>query len=136
VNVEDVVRDAVRTRGFLLLNHDGRENAARAGATTLFPWGDDWPPGEPYGSLTTFVRHKEPNALGLRLLSDPYDVELVEESDAVCGGDGGTAVCGGRPHPEAWYSFALAFRYPRSLWEEVVSEMYERAYVRRALCLA
>jgi hypothetical protein len=51
---------------------------------------------------TTFVRHQEPNALGLRLLSDPYKVELVEERDAVRGGDGGTAVCGGHPHPEAW----------------------------------
>jgi hypothetical protein len=84
---------------------------------------------------TTFVRHQEPNALGIRLLSDPYKVELVEERDAVRGGDGGTAVCGGRPHPEVWYSFALAFRYPRSLWEDVVSEMHEGAYVRRALRL-
>jgi hypothetical protein len=85
--------------------------------------------------LTTFVGHREPNALGLRLLSDPYDVELVDERDAVRGGDGGTAVCGGRPPPEAWYSFALAFRYPRSLWEDVVPELHERAHVRRALLL-
>jgi hypothetical protein len=134
-NVEDLVRDVVRASGFRLLTHDAWENAARAGTTTLFPWGDDWPPGEPYGSLTTFVGHKEPNAIGLRFLWDPYDVELVEERDAVRGGDGGTAVCGGRPHPEAWYSFALAFRYPRSLWEDVVPEMHERAHFRRALLL-
>jgi hypothetical protein len=134
-NVEDAVRDAVRARGFRLLTHDAWENAAGAGTTTLFRWGDDWPPGEPYGSLTAFEGHREPNALGLRLLSDPYDVEIVEERDAVRGGDGGSAICGGRPPPEAWYSFALAFRYPRSFWEDVVAEMYERAYVRRALWL-
>jgi hypothetical protein len=134
-NVEDAVRDAVRARGFRLLTHDAWENAARAGTTTLFPWGDDWPSGEPYESLTPFEGHRKPNALGLRLLSDPYDVEIVEERDAVRGGDGGSAVCGGRPHPEAWYSFALAFRYPRFLWEDVVPEMYERAHVRRALWL-
>jgi hypothetical protein len=135
-NVEEVVRDSVRATGFHLLTDDAWENAARAGTTTLFSWGDDWPPGEPYGPWTTFVRHKEHNAIGLRLLSDPYDVELVEERDAVRGGDGGTAVCGGRPHPEAWYSFALAFRHPRSHWEDVVPEMHERAYLRRALRLA
>jgi hypothetical protein len=134
-NVEQVVGDVVRASGFRLPTDDAWENAARAGTTTLFPWGEDWPPGEPYGALTTFAGHTKPNALGLKLLSDPYDVELVEERDAVRGGDGGTAVCGGRPHPEAWYSFALAFRYPRSLWEDVVSEMCERAHVRRALLL-
>jgi hypothetical protein len=134
-NVENVVRDVVRASGFRLLTDDAWENAARAGTTTLFPWGDDWPSGEPYGALTTFTGHKEPNALGLRLLLDPYDVELVEERDAVRGGDGGTAICGGRPQPEAWYSFALAFRYPRAHWEDVVAEMCERAHVRRALLL-
>jgi hypothetical protein len=131
--VEDLVRDAVGDGGFLLLTHDAWENAARAGTTTLFPWGEQWPPGEP--GRTKFALHKEPNALGLRLISDPYQVELVEERDAVRGGDGGTAVCGGRPHPEAWYSFALAFRYPRSHWEDVVSELYEVASVRRGLRL-
>ena len=135
-NVEDAVRDVVRAAGFGILSHDAWENAARAGTTSLFPWGDDWPSGEPYGALTTFAGHLAPNALGLRLLSDPYDVELVDERDAVHGGDGGTAVCGGRPPPEAWYSFALSFRYPRSFWENVVQEMHERAHVRRVLPLA
>jgi hypothetical protein len=134
-NVEDAVREAVRGGGFHLLTHDAWENAARAGTKGLFPWGDDWPPGEPYESLTTFAGHKEPNALGLHLLSNPYEVEIVEERDAVRGGDGGVALCGGRPHPEAWYSFALAFRYPRSLWEDVVAEMFEGACIRRALSL-
>jgi hypothetical protein len=131
--LEDAVRSTVHATGFVLLTHDSWENAARAGVTTLFPWGDEWPEGVPHKGSTTFTRHELPNALGLQLLADPYNVEIVAERDAVRGGDGGTALCGGRPPPEPWYTFAFAFRHPRSLWDDVVGEMFERAYVRRAL---
>jgi hypothetical protein len=134
-DLEDALHAAIAADGFRLPTHDEWENAARAGTRTLFRWGDDWPDGVPYRDLTSFDAHKRPNPLGLELLANPYDVEIVAERDGVHGGDGGVAVCGDRPHPEPWYSFALAFRHPRSLWHDLVPEMFERAFVRRALVL-
>ena len=132
---EKSVRDAVAASGFRLLSSDEWENAARAGVTTLFPWGNDWPAGEPVAELTRFRGHLEANRLGIERSSDPYQVEVLGEDACVRGGDGGTALGGGRPPPEAWYSFALAFQYPRALWEDVLPELYEQAIVRRALSL-
>ena len=134
-DVETHVRSVIASDGFRLLTNDEWEAAARAGTSTVFAWGDEWPDGAPYFTDTTWTRHREPNALGLVLGDDPYAPEIVDELEWLRHGDGGTAVCGGRPSPEAWYSFALAFQYPRALWEDVVTETYETTRVRRALSL-
>lgn len=130
------VRAAIAQQGFRLLTNDEWEAAARAGATTLFAWGDAWPDGEPGARSTKFRRHREPNALGLAFGDNPYQPEFVAEPNVVRHGDGGSALCGGQPNPEAWYSFALAFQYPRKLWEDAVTEMYAEGRVRRALSLS
>ncbi|MCA9679728.1 MAG: hypothetical protein H6708_02815 [Kofleriaceae bacterium] len=134
-DVEGAVRNAITAEGFRLVGNDEWEHAVRAGSTSLFRWGDAWPSGIPYGERTTFTGHLTPSALGLALLDDPYDVELVAEPDALRGGDGGTALCGGRPWPEPWYSFASAFVWPRACWDDVVIETFEQAFVRRARSL-
>jgi hypothetical protein len=132
---EQAVRAAVTAEGFRLPTNDEWENAVRAGATAMFRWGDAWPDGEPYPGRTTFTAHTLPTRLGLAMLHNPYQVEVVAETDWVRGGDGGVALCGGRPAPEAWYSFALAFQLPRAWWEDCVVETYETAHARRALSL-
>lgn len=86
---------------------------------------------EPYRGSTTFGDYRKPNALGIVRRASPC--EVVAERTWLRAGDGGVAVCGGRPDPEAWYSFALAFQLRRELWADVVSESYEQAFARRAL---
>jgi hypothetical protein len=127
------LRARIAGEGLRLPTSDEWEHAARAGASSVFRWGDEWPDGVPYGRGTSFRAHTERNRLGLRFPSSPYEVEVVAERDHVRAGDGGCAICGAAPAPEAWYSFALAFRWPRALWEDDVVELFESARVRRAL---
>jgi hypothetical protein len=134
-DMEAHVRSALASDGWRLPTNDEWEAAARAGSDTLFGWGDEWPDGAPWGNETKWNRHREPNALGLRFGDNPYQPEIVDEVEWLRHGDGGSALCGGRPAPEAWYTFAHAFQYPRTLWEDVVVETYEEARIRRALSL-
>jgi len=134
-DVEAHLRSVVVSDGFRVVSSDEWEAAARAGATGLFAWGDEWPDGEPWQNGTMWTRHREPNPLGITYGDNPYQPEIVDETEWLRHGDGGAALCGGRPSPEAWYTFALAFRHPRALWEDVVEETYEEARVRRALSL-
>ena len=139
---EKALRDAIEKSGFGLPTNDEWEAAMRAGVSTLFAWGNSWPDGagplsaDPYRGSRTFNAHSKPNALGIVPRTNPYETEVVAEHNWLRGGDGGGAVCGGRPIPEAWYSFALAFQLPRELWGDLVSETFEQAFVRRALSLA
>lgn len=132
----------IQKSGFRLPTNDEWEVAMRAGVSTLFAWGNTWPDGagpesaDPYRGSTTFSPHKKPNALGIVPLTNPYETEFVAERNWLRAGDGGSAVCGNRPAPEAWYSFALAFQWPRDLWADVVPETFEQGFVRRALSLA
>lgn len=129
---EAELRAVIKKAKFRLPTNDEWEVAMRGGAQTIFAWGDDWPDGAPDGS-TKFAALGKPNALGVEARTSSYDTEVVQETECLRGGDGGTAVCGGQPM--SWYSFALAFQWPRERWEDVVSETFEQAFVRRALSL-
>ena len=138
---ETALRQAIEDSGFRLPTNDEWEVAMRAGAATLFPWGEAWPEGagpttaEAHRGSTAFLSIMEPNALGIALRTSSYETEVVAERDWLRAGDGGTAVCGRRPAPEPWYSYALAFQWPREAWAEVVAETLEQAFVRRTLSL-
>lgn len=133
-DVEARLAAIIAGEGFRIVSDVEWEHAVRAGATTLFRWGDAWPDGIPYGSETTFTGHRTPTALGLVITSDPYAAEVTSDG-TLRGGDGGSAICGGEPPPGSWTSFALAFRVPREGWAETVSETFEQGRVRRALSL-
>jgi hypothetical protein len=138
---ETALRAVIEENGFRLPTNDEWEVAMRAGVSTLFAWGDTWPDGAgpTHGDHTrrtsTFDAHMKANALGIVPRTNPYETEVVAERDWLRGGDGGVAICGGRPSPEAWYSFALAFQLPRELWGELVPETFEQAFARRTLSL-
>ena len=100
--------------------------AAAGGA--LFTWGMELPDGIPYGTETSFVRHKEPNALGLVFTGDPYQQEICRH--ALKFGDGGRSICGGDPWPMAWLSLSPSFRFGNRDVAECLPETLETAYIR------
>jgi hypothetical protein len=78
-----------------LLTPDEWEHACGAGVTTLFRWGDGCPVDtDPWSARTG--PHRVPNAFGLNIAQDPYDPEWTADPSVVCGGDGGSMVCGER----------------------------------------
>jgi len=116
------------TDGFRLPTSDEWEHACRAGSSSFFRWGSEWPPGDPLA--TDFESYKQANGFGLRFTSSPYQVECVE-GDCFRDGDGGSSVCGGDPEPYVWHTLASAYAYPMERAEECLPETYEEAQVRR-----
>ncbi|GAA0552727.1 hypothetical protein GCM10010172_38970 [Paractinoplanes ferrugineus] len=94
--------------GQRLLTPDEWEHACGAGATTLFRWGDSNPGSDPWSAPTG--PHREPNLFGLHIGQDPYREERTAIRDVVCGGDGGSVVCGGAGSFLSWLTVATAYR--------------------------
>jgi hypothetical protein len=121
--------------GFRFPTSDEWEFLCGAGARTLFRWGDHVPcdryppdispeeaawrrewvlsrgqlerPREGFNSDWDF--HRQPNAFGLHIASDPYMYELVAEADRTRGGDGGSMICGGTGFFLGWLTLATAY---------------------------
>ncbi|MFF3855548.1 hypothetical protein [Micromonospora sp. NPDC002575] len=88
---------------------DEWEWACGAGAATLFRWGDRSPDdGYPCDHRTG--PHREANLWGLAIGQDPYRHEVTTERTIVCGGDGGSATCGGSGFFLGWLTLATAYR--------------------------
>jgi hypothetical protein len=131
LELHDALVAAVAVDGFRLPSSDEWEYLCRGGSAALFRWGDTWPDGEPFANDTTFDLHRFPNGFGLTMIDNPYQVECVLDEDVYCGGDGGSILCGGAPSPEAWTTFASAYRLPVSQVEDCLEELFEEAYARR-----
>jgi len=121
--------------GFRFPTSDEWEYVCGGGAPTLFRWGDHVPcdryptdvspaeaawrrqwvlsagklerPAE--GFTSDWEYHRQPNAFGLLIASDPYKCELVAEVGVTRGGDGGCTICGGGGFFVGWLTLATAY---------------------------
>jgi hypothetical protein len=108
VSYDDAVA-SLQARGMRLSTPDEWEYACGAGTQTLFRWGDhSLGDGYPYDHRTG--PHRELNLWGLAIAQDPYKHEWTSERTIVCGGDGGTATCGGSGFFLGWLSLATSYR--------------------------
>ncbi|GGN31787.1 hypothetical protein FHR83_005678 [Actinoplanes campanulatus] len=119
--------------GQRLLTPDEWEHACGAGATTLFRWGDANPESDPWSARTG--PHRGPNLFGLNIGQDPYREERTAIRDVLCGGDGGTAVCGGSGSFLPWLTIATAFRDDDHAAEVASDDDYGTMRLRPAIPL-
>jgi len=121
--------------GFRFPTSDEWEYACGCGAETLFRWGDHAPcdryptdisPAEaawrrqwvlsagklerpPGGFASDWEFHRQANAFGLFIASNPYKRELVAEVGTTRGGDGGCTICGGSGFFVGWLTLATSY---------------------------
>ena len=66
--------------------------------------------GTPRGGFSSdWDYHRQPNAFGLLIASNPYKYELVAEIGVTRGGDGGCTICGGAGFFFGWLTLATAY---------------------------
>jgi hypothetical protein len=154
----ELARDGMRLPTF-----DEWEYLCGAGAPTLFRWGDHAPcnryptdlsPAEAEwnrrwalsgGRLeppeTQFerdwIQHVVPNAHGLLIARNPYNVELVAEPNVYRGGDCGASICGGVGFFLGWLTLASAYFDTQASRYEADSDLYPGfVFARRVLDLS
>lgn len=103
--------------GFSFPTIDQWEYICGAGTDTIFRWGNDCPCSA-YPTDKVIVDsngrqwdlHLIPNAFGINIAQNPYDLELVAEENCFKGGDGGGMICGGAGSFLGWLTLAIAYQ--------------------------
>ena len=121
----DLLDSHLKSVGLRLPTQDELEIACGG---DLFPWGNEFPDGIPYGDMTEFKKHKTPNEYNIMLNSNTYNVEVTRTALKL--GDGGTTVCGAYEWPIPWLSFCPAFVVSESMLKECLTEFIEDAQIR------
>ena len=108
-------RDAERLTPFRLPTEDEWEYLCSGGEDAFFRWGNAFPVGfmPPFdGADPTqiFEPAREPNAFGLTIAHDLYDLEWCATPHVLKGGDGGTSLCDQVSSLELWSTLATSFR--------------------------
>lgn len=128
----------LKRNGFRFPTVDEWEYLCGAGAETLFRWGDHAPCDcYPVGSASEHWNlHRQPNAFGLTIASDPYQYELTAMPGTTRGGDGGHYACGGAGFFVSWLVLATAY-FEREACRHDRTEVIDLGYTvgRRVLSL-
>jgi hypothetical protein len=102
-------READEPLGLVLPGVDQWEYACRAGARTLWRWGQQVPLDAYPTRATGFDAHLGPNAFGLRMTLSPWSFEVCRDERLALGGNGGTTIFEGAGYLLAWLPLASAF---------------------------
>lgn len=123
------VAEEMISQGFRLPTSDEWEYVCGSGSCTLFRWGDDCP-CDCYAidDKCDWIFHRVPNAFGLHIAENPYNLEIVAEPQILRGGDGGSTICGGWGYFACWLPLATAFidKELASWTDDDVSEHFVR----------
>lgn len=119
--------------GFRLPTSDEWEYACGGGCQAFWRWGPECPPIDE----TPWDLHCQPNAFGLHIAENSYNIEWCTTPDQLRGGDGGTSVCGGEGSVVTWITLATAYADSPIEGVECKDFMDERFlwHCRRALSL-
>jgi hypothetical protein len=119
----------ITQEGFRFPTSDEWEYACSAGVRTIFRWGNDCALDcYPIDSKCKWDIHRQRNAFGLHIASNPYNYEFCAEANIIRGGDGGCAICGGYGFFSGWLTLASAFVEPYDESQDLFCNHVRRAY--------
>ena len=125
--------EEISQQGFHFPTSDEWEYACSAGSRNIFRWGNDCPldcyPIDKY----EWDIHRQTNAFGLHIASNPYNYEFCAEPNIIRGGDGGSAICGCYGFFCGWLTLASAYLEPIDISDNPYDDLCN--HLRRAYSL-
>lgn len=120
--------EEITIEGFRFPTSDEWEYACGAGSCNIFRWGNHCPVDCYPIDKCEWDIHRQSNAFGLNIASNPYNYEFCAETNIIRGGDGGSAICGGYGFFAAWLTLASAYLEPYNEFHDYYCNHLRRAY--------